>query len=151
MAGPGSHTGIKRRQKNPGALAPGCQFQLIRRRSEVTGDAETALETVAVAFPLPRNERAGVEDRPDKRVGSFLADGCIHQLEVEVEVGDRVPADIRANEPSEGAGREHAGADATHTAVHAAPADSADRAFEIGIDGRGPGGPGGPAKRPGGG
>jgi hypothetical protein len=73
------HAEIKRRlQKTPELSLRGCQFQPIGMRSEVTGDAETALETVAVAFPLPRNERAGVEDRPDKRVGSFLADGLIH-------------------------------------------------------------------------
>src|ERR1700733_3346905 len=107
-------------------------------QSEVTGHADTALETAAVPFPGSRNERAGVEDRPDKRVGSFLADGLIHQLEVEVEVGDRVPANIRANEPSKGAGRDDAGADATYAAALTAPADSADRAFEIGIDGRRP-------------
>jgi hypothetical protein len=107
-------------------------------RSEVTGDADTALETAAVALPGSRNERAGIEDRPDKRVGSFLADGLIHQLEVEVEVGDRVPADIRANEPSKGAGREHAGAHAAHAPIHAAPADPADRALKVGINGRRP-------------
>ena len=44
-------------------------------RLEVARDADTALETAAVAFPGSRKERAGVEDRPDKRVGPFLADG----------------------------------------------------------------------------
>src|SRR5580704_1807710 len=124
--------------KNPGAFAPGLSAPRIGLRSEVTSDADTALETVAVALPGSRNERASVEDRPDKRVRSLLAHGLIHQLEVEVEVGDRVPADIRANEPSEGAGREDAGADAAHAAVHAAPADPADRALKVGIDGRRP-------------
>ena len=112
-------------------------------RSEVTGDADTALETAAVALPGSRNERAGIEDRPDKRVGSFLADGLIHQLEVEVEVGDRVPANVRANEPSEGVGREDAGANApgggrADSAAHTAPEDLADGAFKVGINGRRP-------------
>ena len=79
-------------------------------RSEITGDADTALKTAAVALPGSRKERASVEDRPDKRGGSFLAHGLIHQLEVEVEVGDRVPANIRPNAPSKRAGRKHAGA-----------------------------------------
>ena len=120
-------------------------------RSEVTGHADTALETAAVAFPGSRNERAGVEDRPDKRVGSFLADGLIHQLEVEVEVGGRVPANIRANELSKGAGRDDAGADAAYAAVHAAPAESADRALKVGINGRRPMVLEQPANGPGGG
>src|SRR3984957_2720633 len=124
--------------KNPGAFAPGLSAPRIGLRSEVTSDADAALETVAVTLPGSRNERASVENRPDKRVGSLLAHGLIHQLEVEVEVGDRVPADIRANEPSEGAGREDAGADAAHAAVHAAPAAPADRALKVGIYGRRP-------------
>src|ERR1700677_4883943 len=107
-------------------------------RSEVPGDTDTALETAAVTIPGSWDERAGIEDRPDNRVGFILAHALIHQLEVEVEVGDRVPANIRAKEPSDGMGREDAGADAAHIAVHAAPVDLADGGFEIGINGRRP-------------
>ena len=80
-------------------------------RSEVTGDAQTAFEAAADALPLSRDECAVVQHRPDKGARLILGRMLIHQLEVEVEVGDRVPANVRTDEPSGGMGREHAGAD----------------------------------------
>ena len=81
-------------------------------RSEVTGDAETTFEASAGALPSSRNERAVAKDRPDIAARRILVRMLIHQLEVEVEVGDRVPADVRANELSVCMGREDAGANA---------------------------------------
>src|ERR1700733_13867506 len=112
-------------------------------RSEVTGDAETALETAAVALKFSWYERAAAQDRPDKRAWCVLLHVLIHQLEVEVQVGDRVPANIRANQIREGVGRDDAGPNAPgegreDSAALAAPVDSADRAFEIGVEGRRP-------------
>src|ERR1700683_3309366 len=130
------------KQKTPELSPRGCQFQLIGMRSEVASDAETTLETSAVALPLSRNERAAAQDRPDIPAWCVLSHVLIHQLEVEVQVGDRVPADVRANEPSEGVGRDLAGADGArgreHRSVLTAPLDTADRGFEIGVDGRRP-------------
>src|SRR5580704_7708867 len=80
-------------------------------RSEVTRNAETALEARTRALPRARNESAGVVDRSNVPAWRVLLHVLIHQLEVEVQVGDRVPADIRANQPSEGVGRDLAGAD----------------------------------------
>ena len=99
-------------KKAPELSLRGGEFQLIGMRSEVTGDAETALEAAAVALPLPGHERAGAQDRPDKRGGPILVHVLIHQLEVEVQVGDRVPANVRADELGDGVGRKDAGADA---------------------------------------
>src|SRR5580698_4203020 len=111
-------------------------------RSEVTGDAETALEAAAVALPSSGNEGTGVEDRSDVPARRVLLHVLIHQLEVEVQVGDRVPADVRADQVSEGVGRNLAGADGTswreHRPALVAPVDSTDRGLEIGVEGRGP-------------
>src|SRR5271156_2034092 len=113
-------------------------------RSEVTSDAETSLEARARALERARNESAGVVDGSNVPARRILLHVLIHQLEVEVQVGDRVPADVRANEPSEGVGRDDAGANApagggrAESAALTAPLDTADRAFEIGIDGRRP-------------
>src|SRR6202044_1791415 len=113
-------------------------------RSEVTGDAETSLEASAVAIPLSRNERAAAHDRPDIPAWRVLIHVLIHQLEVEVQVGDGVPANVRANQPSEGVGRDDAGANApaggdrAESAALTAPLDTADRALKIGINGRRP-------------
>src|SRR5271163_2166982 len=52
-------------KKAPKLSLRGCDFQRIGRRSEVTGDTETALETAAFAFPGSRNESATAEDRSD--------------------------------------------------------------------------------------
>src|SRR3984957_20139096 len=128
-------------KKTPELSLRGCRFQLIGMRSEVTGDAETSLETAAVALKLSWYERAASQDRPDKRAWCVLLHVLIHQLEVEVQVGDRVPANIRANQIREGVGRDDAGANApgegrADSAALAAPVDSADRAFEIGVEGR---------------
>src|ERR1700679_1125948 len=132
------------KQKTPERKLRGCQFQLIGMRSEVTGDAETALETSAGALPRSRYERPAAQDRPDIPAWCVLSHVLIHQLEVEVQVGDRVPADVRANQPSEGVGRDDAGANApaggdrAESAALTAPLDTADRAFKIGINGRRP-------------
>src|ERR1700722_4587597 len=129
--------------ENPRSFRSGAVgFQLIGMRSEVTGDAETTLETAAVGLPSVREERAGVQDRPDQSAGGILVHVLIHQLEVEVEVGDRVPANVRADQVSEGMGRDNAGADGAagrkERPVLVAPVDTAARAFEIGVDGRRP-------------
>src|SRR3984957_2212858 len=101
-------------------------------RSEVTRDAETALETAAVALKRSRHERAAAEDRSDVPAGCVLLHVLIHQLEVEVQVGDRVPANIRANQISEGMRRDEAGANASSdkgqagSAALPAPPNTAD-------------------------
>src|SRR5215471_13288621 len=72
-------------------------------RSEVTGDAEPAGEAVRVAVPIARHEElvrlAPVVDRAEEAARLVLVRALVHQLEVEVQVGDRVPADIGANQP----------------------------------------------------
>src|SRR5580704_17015995 len=113
-------------------------------RSEVTRDAETALETAAVALKSSWHERAAAEDRPDVPAWCVLLHVLIHQLEVEVQVGDRVPANIRADQISEGMRRDLAGANAPSESGQAgsaalpAPLNTADRALKIGINGRRP-------------
>src|ERR1700733_661088 len=111
-------------------------------RSEVTGDAETALETAAVALPSSGNERAAAVDRSDIPARRILLHVLIHQLEVEVQVGDRVPANVRTNEISEGMRRDEAGAEGArgreHRPVLAGPVNPADGTFEIGVEGRRP-------------
>src|ERR1700677_3952226 len=134
-------------KKTPELSLRGCQFQLIGRRSEVTGDAETARETSADALPTTRHEglvlRAKIFDGSKKPGWRRLDRALIHQLEVEVEVGDRVPAEIRADEPAERARRYRAQRSLTNlaarrqgiaAAAHAAPPDAADRPFEIGVE-----------------
>ena len=93
--------------KTPELSLRGCQFQLIGMRSEVTGDAETALEARAGALKLvPERTRRCSRWFRMFPLGASCCHVLIHQLEVEVQVGDRVPADVRANEPSEGVGRD---------------------------------------------
>src|ERR1700722_3054352 len=139
-------------KKTPELSLRGCRFQRIGLRSEVTGDAETASKTVAVASPGAGHEdraadTAGVVNSAEESARRRLRRALIHQLEVEVEVGDRVPAEIRANDPAKRAGREWALRGLTNqaarhpdvaAAAHVAPLDAADRAFQIGIDGRRP-------------
>jgi hypothetical protein len=125
--------GAGRRQKTPELSLRGCQFQPIGMRSEVTGDAETTLEAAAVALPSARNKCATAEDRSDVAARRILLHVLIHHLEVEVQVGDRVPADVRANEISEGMRRDEARADAERRPALAGPVDPADRALVNGL------------------
>src|SRR5208282_3639849 len=87
-------------KKTPELSLRGRQFQPIGLRSEVTGDAETASEAAAVAFPVARGKDLVINIvGPDEAAGLGLVRVLIHQLEVEVEVGDRVPADVGADDP----------------------------------------------------
>ena len=52
-------------------------------------------------------------DCPDIPAGRILAYVLIHQLEVEVQVGDRVPANVRTHQIRERVRRDDARADAT--------------------------------------
>src|ERR1700722_1172059 len=96
-------------KKTPELSLRGCRFRLIGLRSEVTGDAETAGETVAVASPVAGHEdraanTAGVVNSAEESARRRLCRPLIHQLEVEVEVGNRVPAQVRADDPAKRAG-----------------------------------------------
>src|SRR5271156_6757979 len=98
-------------------------------------------------MPIARHEElvrlAPVVDRPKNSVRSRLIRTLVHQLEVEVEVVDRVPAKVRADQPGRRGGRERAGAGRGEGATDSqeaaaatliAPLQLADRAFEVEIE-----------------
>src|SRR5208337_2610743 len=119
-------------------------------RSEVTGDAETAGEAVRGAMPLAGREDcpaniAKIIDRAEEAARPLLVRALIHQLEVEVQVGDRVPADVGADDPAPRTLRQRAlgGLDnrtarqpecESAAATHVAPVELAVRALEIQVE-----------------
>jgi hypothetical protein len=99
--------------KKPRSFRSGASGgRLIGRRSEVTGDAEAAGEPVADAMPIAGHEDhvrlAPVVDRPEEAVRRRLVRALIHELEVEVQVVDRVPAEVGADQPGRCGGRKRA-------------------------------------------
>src|SRR5580698_7122119 len=139
-------------KKTPELSLRGCRFQLIGLRSEVTGDAETAGKTVTNALPAARLEERAA--RPAQVVNSAkepawrcLDCALIHQFEVKVQVGDRIPANVGSNNPAKRVRRHRAARGLTDkaarqrdaaAAAHVAPVHAEDRSFEIGVEGRRP-------------
>src|SRR5208337_183205 len=134
-------------KKKPRSFRSGAlSFQPIGLRSEVTGDAETAGEAARVAVPVADIEDPAVGvPRPDEAARPVLVRALIHQLEVEVEVGDRIPADVRADDIAPRTLRQRAvdGLDdrtsrqtqrEVAAAAHVAPVELAVRALEIHVE-----------------
>ena len=86
---------MRPKRKAPELSLRGSFFHPIELRSEVTGDAETAGEAVALALPGAGHERAVAEHRPDEAARRGLGGALIHQLQVEVEVPAVIPAQVR--------------------------------------------------------
>src|SRR5579871_1125242 len=81
------------KKEKPRSFRSGVLFQPIGWGSEVTGDAEAAGEAARVAVPSRVEVRAAgvaeVVHRSDEAGRPILLGALIHQLEVEVQVGDR--------------------------------------------------------------
>src|SRR5271170_4679591 len=94
-------------------------------------------------MPRTRDEKTRLGDGPDEAGGRGLVRALVHQLKVEVEVGDWVPAEIRANDPARRGFRQSAlerlrgaASEAVDVAAAAlvAPQQLADRAFKVRIE-----------------
>src|SRR5271165_5695462 len=144
---------MRPKRKTPELSLRGSFFHPIELRSEVTGDPETASEAVAFALPCARDEHAVVEDGSDKPAWPVLGGALIHQLEVEVQVGDRVPAEVGADDPAGGVrryrpvsdelaeaaeARSHEEAGGAAAGALVVPLDAADRAQDVGVELRRP-------------
>src|SRR5208337_4086823 len=139
---------MRRQEKTPELSLRGSSSQPIGLRSEVPGDAETAGEAARGAFPGAWHEDrtagvAEVVDGAEEARRLLLVHLLIHQLEVEVQVGDRVPAEVDAAQPGrrglrqralDGLADAAAEAEDVAAAAHVAPLEAADRPFEVDVE-----------------
>ena len=94
-----------RKRKAPELSLRGSSFIRSNCDQKRTGDQEAAGEAVRVAMPVVRHEdraagAAEVVDGPEEAARPVLLRALIHQLELEVEVGDRIPVNRPADDPA---------------------------------------------------